>query len=82
LKKQNQGAFVGKKLKAYYIVAHVINLESTQKKTITSKGEKFRILAVYINRYGMEIGMLVESSEGRLISYDRDLFKEYESMPS
>lgn len=69
-----------KQLKDWDIVAHIIPIGHSEHDVGTYfgwSGKCYRYLAVYINRYGLEIGRLCKSDDGDIVSMDPILYEEY-----
>jgi len=68
---------MGKPLKDFDVVAHVITLQDPVPFVCATNGSIYTQLAVYINRYGLEIGALLKDGDGELISFDPHLYQEH-----
>ena len=63
-------------LKDFDIVAHVIPIASNAK--FCHFGDNYNFLALYINRYGLEVGALVKDTKsGKIYSWDHYIWEEY-----
>lgn len=72
-------AVKSKPLKDFEIVAHVIPVQSRRK--FSHCGDTYIFQALYINRYGLEIGALVKDVKtGKLNSWDPGIWDEYLEM--
>jgi hypothetical protein len=67
---------MSKELKDFEVVAHVIKFDQSDERKIEFQGE-YRLLAIYINRYGIEVGMLVECEEGHVHSWGSEIYEEF-----
>lgn len=67
---------VSKGLKDFDIVAHTISVEPQE---LQCKGyESYKVHAIYINKYGLEVGYLVWNTNSlQYYSWDRYILEEY-----
>lgn len=62
-------------LKDFDIVAHIVKVDG---KSFRHAGDEYQVRALYINRYGLEIGALVQDVKTNdLHSWDPCIWEEY-----
>jgi len=70
---------ISKTLKDFDIVSHIINVEP--KDLIGEKYKYYQVHAIYINKYGLEVGYLVyNSGSEQYYSWDINILQEYNDL--